>query len=245
MSTEQKIEALYRLQCLDSKIDSINHIKGELPLEVTDLEDIASGLESRISKLQGEIEEMSRNSRGKKEDIENAKALIVKYEEQQKAVRNNREFESLGKEVEFQKLEIELCEKNIKEFSADSKLKKKLIEEIKEELAGRRIDLGHKREELASIEAETEAEIASLQASADQEAIKIDSRLLDAYHRLRSNMRNGLAVVTVKRDACGGCFNRIPPQRQLDIRQSKKIIVCEYCGRILVSDLMDDAQEQE
>lgn len=239
-TTEQKIIALYELQRIDSKIDEINRLKGELPLEVQDLEDEVAGLETRIKNLASEVDQITKDTKARKEDIENAKALAAKYEEQQNHVRNNREFESLSKEVEFQKLEVELCEKRIKEYAAESKAKKKLIEDAKAVLAERRIDLEHKKEELESINEETAKEVESLQKKAAEVKVRIDPRLLVAYEKIRGNVRNGLAVVTVKRDACGGCFNRIPPQRQLDIRLSKKVIVCEYCGRILVSDLIED-----
>ena len=239
-TTEEKIKALYELQKIDSKIDEINKIKGELPLEVQDLEDEIAGLETRISNILNDIDELTRNIKIKKEEIEKAKALIAKYEEQEKNVRNNREYESLAKEIELQKLEIELCEKKIKEYNSDVKMKKKLVEECKGIADGRRVDLKSKQDELASIDQETAKVIEDLTKESEAAAERIDSRLLTAYQRIRGNARNGLAVVTVKRDACGGCYNRIPPQRQFDIRMSKKIIVCEYCGRILVSDLLDN-----
>ena len=239
-TTEEKIKALYELQKIDSKIDEINKIKGELPLEVQDLEDEIAGLETRIANILNDIDESTRNIKIKKEEIEKAKALIAKYEEQEKNVRNNREYESLAKEIELQKLEIELCEKKIKEYTADVKMKKKLVEECKGIADGRRIDLKSKQEELESIDLETAKVVEELTKESELAAERIDSRLLTAYRRIRGNARNGLAVVTVKRDACGGCYNRIPPQRQFDIRMSKKIIVCEYCGRILVSDLLDN-----
>lgn len=240
LTTEEKIMTLYALQQVDSKIDEINHLKGELPLEVADLEDIVAGLETRIATYVADNDALTKNSKSKKEDIENAKNQITKYEEQQNNVRNNREFDAISKEIEYQKLEIELAEKHIKEFAAEIKAKKKMIDEAKEVLEGRKIDLQTKRDELASIEAETAIEIAELSAKAAVLNAKIDERILNAYHRIRGNVRNGLAVVTVRRDACGGCFNRIPPQRQLDIRMSKKVIVCEYCGRVLVSDLLEE-----
>lgn len=243
LSTEERILVLYGLQQIDSKIDRINQIKGELPFEVQDLEDIISGLETRMGGYTSSAEEMAQTVKNKKEEIESAKALITKYEEQQNNVRNNREFDSLSKEIEYQKLEIELCEKRIKEFNAEVKIKKKSAEETKELLDDRKIDLAAKRVELAGIEAETSKELEELELQATEARTKIDSRLLTAYDRVRKNVRNGLAVVTVRRDACGGCFNRIPPQRQLDIRQNKKVIVCEYCGRVLVSDLLDQPDE--
>lgn len=240
---EERIIALYELQKIDTKIDEINKIKGELPLEVQDLEDEVAGLETRIAKISSEVDELVLSTKQRKEEIEQSKALIAKYEEQQNNVRNNREFDSLSKEVEYQKLEIELCEKRIKEYSVEIKVKKKQIEEAQEVVADRSLDLNAKRKELESIDQETAKDIEKLVALSEKSAAKIDERLLAAYNRIRSNVRNGLAVVTVRRDACGGCYNRIPPQRQMDIRLSKKVTVCEYCGRILVSDLLDEEQQ--
>lgn len=234
-STSEKIVALYELQQIDSRIDEINHIKGSLPLEVQDMQDAVKGVETRIETLLAEADELTAQGKAKKEDIEKSKVLIAKYEVQQKEVRNNREFESIGKEVEFQQLEIELCEKRIKEFAAEVKVKKAMVAEAKEILEDRKNELKEKQEELASIEAETVNEVKDLQVAAEKTSERIDSRLLDAYKRIRGNTRNGLAVVSVERDACAGCFNRIPPQRQIDIMGSKKVIVCEYCGRILVA----------
>ena len=238
-SIEEKIAALYELQKINTEIDEINHLKGELPLEVQDLEDEVAGLETRIANLTEEYDELLRTVKSRKEDIENSKGMIAKYTEQQNNVRNNREFDSLSKEIEFQTLEIELSEKRIKEATAESKFKKKLIDDSKEVLDGRLIDLNNKKAELEKIDAETAAEMGELEKQSAAASAKIDERLLAAYGRIRGNVRNGLAVVTIKRDACGGCFNRIPPQRQFDIRMNKKIIVCEYCGRILVSDLLE------
>ena len=235
-SMEEKIEALYKLQQIDSKIDEIEKIKGELPLEVQDLEDEVAGLQTRIDKINGEIEELTALSRQRRRETDEAKMLIEKYEEQQQNVRNNREFDAITKEIEFQKLEIDLCAKRLKEYSAEMKVKKKLAEDAETLFSERNIDLENKKNELASIESETAEEMAALCAQVAEAQSKIDERLLTAYQRIRGNMRNGLAVVTVKRDACGGCYNRIPPQRQVDIRQNKKIIVCEYCGRILVNE---------
>ena len=235
-SVEEKIVALYELQKIDSKIDEINKIKGELPLEVQDLEDEIAGLETRMANITSEVEGLTASTKQRKEEIEQAKVLIAKYEQQQDNVRNNREFDSLSKEIEYQKLEIELCEKKIKEYAADIKIKKKMIEDAQAVVADRKIDLAAKKQELEGIDQETAKEMESLTEQSNAAEAKIDARLLAAYKRIRGNVRNGLAVVTVKRDACGGCYNRIPPQRQLDIRMSKKIIVCEYCGRILVAD---------
>lgn len=241
-SVEEKIIALYELQKIDSKIDEINKIKGELPLEVQDLEDELAGLETRMANITAEIETLTSTSKQRKEKIEQAKVLIAKYETQQNNVRNNREFDSLSKEIEYQKLEIELCEKQIKEYTAEIKIKKKLIEDAQVIASDRKIDLAAKKQELESIDQETAKEIEILMQQSTSAAEKIDARLFSAYKRIRDNVHNGLAVVTVKRDACGGCYNRIPPQRQLDIRMNKKIIVCEYCGRILVSNLLDEEE---
>jgi predicted nucleic acid-binding Zn-ribbon protein len=235
-SMEEKIEALYKLQQIDSKIDEIEKIKGELPLEVQDLEDEVAGLQTRIDKINGEIEELTALTRQRRRETDEAKMMIEKYEEQQQNVRNNREFDAITKEIEYQKLEIDLCAKRLKEYSAEMKVKKKLAEDAETLFSERNIDLENKKNELASIESETAEEMAALRAQVAEAQSKIDERLLTAYQRIRGNMRNGLAVVTVKRDACGGCYNRIPPQRQVDIRQNKKIIVCEYCGRILVNE---------
>lgn len=242
-SMEEKIIALYELQKVDSKIDEINKLKGELPLEVQDLEDEIAGLETRIANITTEVEEVSRSSKQYKDAIEQSKVMIAKYEGQQDNVRNNREFDALSKEIEYQKLEIELSEKRIKEAAAELKLKKKSIEDAQNIVAERKVDLDAKKKELDSIDSETAKELADLNTQSAKAAQKIDDRLLAAYKRIRHNVRNGLAVVTVKRDACGGCFNRIPPQRQMDIRMNKKIIVCEYCGRILVSNLLDEEEQ--
>lgn len=238
-TTEQKIVFLYELQQLKSKVDQINFIKGELPTEVQDLSDDVEGLKTRLANINTKIEDLNKSSRAAKEGIENAKALIKKYTEQQNNVRNNREYESISKEIEYQELEIELCEKHIKEFSAETKEKKASIDSVKERLADKEQSLKEKKEELDVIDSETAIEVLELEQKMESISQKIDARLLTAFENIRNSMKNGLAVVTVKRDACGGCFNRIPAQRQLDIRMSKKVIVCEYCGRILVSDLIE------
>ena len=228
--------ALYELQKIDSQIDEINKVKGELPLEVQDLEDELAGLNTRIENINAEIEELNSLSRQRKREIDQAKIMIGNYKEQQNNVRNNREFDAITKEIEYQELEIELAEKRLKEHTAQIKTKKAVIDETNALVEERNIDYKAKKEELVSIEAETAQQVADLMAKAEKAKQPIDERLLTAYNRIRSNVRNGLAVVTVTRDACGGCFNRIPPQRQVDIRQGKKFIVCEYCGRILVSE---------
>ena len=235
-SMQEKIMALYELQKIDSQIDEINKVKGELPLEVQDLEDELAGLNTRIENINAEIEELNSLNRQRRREVDQAKIMIGNYKEQQNNVRNNREYDAINKEIEYQELEIELAEKRLKEYALQTKAKKAVIDETNALIEERSIDYKAKKEELDSIETETAQQVAELMAKAEQAKQPIDERLLAAYNRIRSNVRNGLAVVTVTRDACGGCFNRIPPQRQADIRQGKKFIVCEYCGRILVSE---------
>lgn len=235
-SMQEKIMALYELQKIDSQIDEINKVKGELPLEVQDLEDEIAGLNTRIENINAEIEELNSLTKQRKREVDQAKIQISHYKEQQNNVRNNREYDAITKEIEYQELEIELAEKRLKEYAGAIKVKKNQLEEAEAAAAERGIDLAAKKAELESIEAETADQVASLEAQAEKAKVKIDERLLAAYGRIRGSVRNGLAVVTVKRDACGGCFNRIPPQRQADVRQGKKLIVCEYCGRILVAE---------
>ncbi|MDR1552282.1 MAG: C4-type zinc ribbon domain-containing protein [Prevotellaceae bacterium] len=234
LSSVNKLRLLYELQIIDSSIDNIKTIRGELPLEVQDLEDEIVGFDTRIKNLVQEIKEIDSSVAQRKNGVEKAKNLIKKYEEQQKNVRNNREFDSLSKELEFQGLEIELNEKIIKECGIKIKDKKREIEATKAMLADKKVALEEKKRELNEITSETATDEKELIVRADEIKDLIESRLLTAYNKIRHNARNGLAVVTVKRDACGGCFNKIPPQRQLDIKLSKKVIVCEYCGRILV-----------
>ncbi len=234
ISVEEKLRALFELQQIDSKIDKIRTVRGELPLEVRDLEDFVGGLETRIGNFAEELKSMEDAIVEKKNVINESQALIKKYESQQSKVRNNREYDSLTKEMEFQNLEIQLAEKRIKEYKANIIAKKEIGEQSEEELNSRKKDLKIKKKELEEIVAETEKEEAALQKKSKNTESIIEERLLNAYKRIRSNVMNGLGVVTVERDACGGCFNKIPPQRQLDIRTHKKIIVCEHCGRILV-----------
>ena len=233
-SMQEKIMALYELQKIDSQIDEINKVKGDLPLEVQDLEDEIEGLKTRIDNINAEIEEIKSLTNQRKREVDQAKIQISHYKEQQNNVRNNREYDAITKEIEYQELEIELAEKRLREYTAATKAKKAQAEETEAILADRNIDLTAKKTELDGIEAETADHVAALENKAAKAKNKIDERLLTAYARIRRSVRNGLAVVTVKRDACGGCFNCIPPQRQADIRQGKKLIVCEYCGRILV-----------
>jgi uncharacterized protein len=236
ISIEEKLRALYSLQLVDSEIDKIKILRGELPLEVQDLEDEVAGLETRIAKLKDEVSGFEQAVAKKTREIEESLALIKKYEDQQDNVRNNREYDSLSKEIEFQTLEIELSNKKIKEFSLQAEEKKILVEESEKTLEERSSDLENKNRELDDIVEDTRKEEETLIQKSDVISGKIEDRLLTAYKRIRLNARNGLAVVTINRDACGGCFNQIPPQRQLDIKSRKKIIVCEYCGRILVDD---------
>ncbi|MGE0561792.1 MAG: zinc ribbon domain-containing protein [Flavobacteriales bacterium] len=239
VSVEEKLRALYELQVIDSTIDKIRTIRGELPLEVQDLEDEVEGLQKRLENLNTEIENLKIELSNKKNSITDSNNLIKKYEEQQNKVRNNREFDAITKEIEFQKLEIELAEKKIKEGGYLLATKQEKIDEAVEYLDGRKIDLKNKQNELAEITAETQAEEQSLVKKSEAAAKVIEDRLLNAYHRIRSNARNGLGVVTIQRDSCGGCFNAIPPQRQLDIKMHKKVLVCEHCGRILVDSAFD------
>ncbi|MFB6319999.1 zinc ribbon domain-containing protein [Saccharicrinis sp. FJH54] len=241
MTVEEKLKALFDLQLVMSDIDKIRTLRGELPLEVQDLEDDIAGLETRISKYKEDIEELETAISTKKNEIEEAKMLIEKYTEQQNNVRNNREYDSLSKEIEFQGLEIELFEKRIKEYTAEIAQKRESVESAETELKERTEDLDAKKGELNEIINETKVDEESLRDKGQQIETSIEPRLLTAFKRIRRNARNGLAVVTVERDACGGCFNKIPPQRQLDIKQHKKVIVCEYCGRILVDNELKES----
>lgn len=240
VSVEEKLKSLYRLQQIDATIDKIRTIRGELPLEVQDLEDELAGIQTRINKLNDEVVELENSINDKKNAIKDSLALIKKYEEQQTNVRNNREYESLNKEIEYQTLDIQLSEKRIKEYKAQIDIKKQEIEQNEKNHADRSQDLVAKKAELDDIVSETEKEESQLMAESEASASKIEDRLLAAYRKIRSNAANGLAVVSIKRDSCGGCFNKIPPQRQLDIRMRKKVIVCEYCGRILVDQELAD-----
>lgn len=234
ITVEEKLKALYELQQVDSAIDKIRILRGELPLEVQDLEDEIEGLTTRLDNFTEELNSLSELISGKKNEIVEAQSLIKKYEEQQKNVRNNREFDSLSKEIEYQTLEIQLFEKKIKEFSAQVTQKEEVMNESKQVLEERKQALEEKKDELDEIIADTKKEEETLLVKSEEIGNIIEPRLLTAYKKIRSNAHNGLAVVPIERDACGGCFNKIPPQRQLDIRSRKKIIVCEYCGRILV-----------
>jgi len=236
ISIEQKLTALYNLQQIDSQIDKIKIVRGELPLEVEDLEDEITGLETRIANFQEEKEKFEQFIKEKNEAIKESNQLIKRYTDQQMNVRNNREYDSLTKEIEFQNLEIQLAEKKIKEAKFRIEGIEADVQQANEKLETRRQDLEAKKSELTGIIAETEKEEEELKKKSQENEKYIEERLLTAYKRIRKNARNGLAVVKIERDACGGCFNKIPPQHQLDIKLHKKIIVCEYCGRILVDD---------
>lgn len=234
LTVEQKLKALYQLQSMLSEIDKIKTLRGELPLEVQDLEDEVAGLNTRIEKIKSEVAELKAAIAAKKIEIEASKASVEKYKLQQENVRNNREFDFLSKEIEFQTLEIELCDKKIKEFIAEEKIKSEEIGGSVGALEERKKDLALKKSELDEIISETKQEEEKLREKAKVLETTIDPRLLTAFKRIRKNSRNGLGIVYVQRDACGGCFNKIPPQRQMDIRMRKKIIVCEYCGRVMI-----------
>jgi len=246
--TEVKIEdilkVLYSLQQIDSQVDKIRIIRGELPLEVQDLEDEIVGLETRLANYNSDVEKYTTQTAEKENLKKECQTLIDKYEKQRNNVRNNREYDSLTKEIEFQSLEMQLCDKRIKEFSSALEKINIDIEVSQTNLDERKNDLEVKTSELQDIVEETEKEENDLLKKSEINQQSIESRLLIAYKRIRKNARNGLAVVMVERDACGGCFNKIPPQHQLDIRMHKKIIVCEYCGRILIDQgIADEVNE--
>ena len=235
-TTQKKLTALYTLQQLDTQIDKIRIIRGELPLEVQDLEDEIEGMETRTNNYKQEIEDFKRDISNLKNSIKESQELIKKYESQQMNVRNNREYDSLSKEIEYQNLEIQLNEKKIKDLEAKLEQHQAEHENSTKKLEELKGDLEVKKKELDTIIADTQKEENMLLEKSKEQQKFIEERLLNAYRRVRENAKNGLAVVPVERDACGGCFNKIPPQRQLDIQMYKKIIVCEYCGRILVDD---------
>ncbi len=234
LSVEEKLKALFQLQTTLSAIDEKRALRGELPLEVQDLEDEIEGLSTRIEKIEGDIQEFNTAISQKKADIEQAEASVARYKEQLNDVKNNREYDMLNKEIEFQSLEIELCNKKIREALIKIEEKEAVLEQNRETVKDRRIALEEKKSELDEIMQETREEEDRLKEKARDLEGKIEQRLLMSFKRIRRNARNGLGVVYVQRDACGGCFNKIPPQRQLDIKMHKKIIVCEYCGRIMI-----------
>ena len=234
LSVEEKLKALYQLQTTLSAIDEKRALRGELPLEVQDLEDEIEGLTTRIEKIEGEILEFRTAISQKKADIDQAEISVARYKEQLNDVKNNREYDMLNKEIEFQTLEIELCNKKIREALVRIDERTAVLEQNQEQVKDRQVALEEKKGELDEIMQETREEEDKLKEKAKELEMKIEPRLLMSFKRIRKNARNGLGVVYVQRDACGGCFNKIPPQRQLDIKMHKKIIVCEYCGRIMI-----------
>jgi predicted nucleic acid-binding Zn-ribbon protein len=234
LSVEERLKTLYQLQTTLSEIDEKRALRGELPLEVEDLEDEIAGLTTRIEKIQNDIDEYQRAVAQKKGEIETAKTSVERYKSQLNDVKNNREYDTLSKEIEFQTLEIELCNKKIKEANYKIEEKKAELEQNQSIIDDRRQALDMKKAELDEIMEETRAEEEKLKGKVKELEVKIEPRLLTSFKRIRKNARNGLGIVYVQRDACGGCFNKIPPQRQLDIKMHKKVIVCEYCGRILI-----------
>ncbi|MFA5655244.1 MAG: C4-type zinc ribbon domain-containing protein [Dysgonamonadaceae bacterium] len=234
ISVEERLRTLYKLQMYLSDIDRIRTLRGELPLEVADLDDEIAGLGTRVSKFELDLKEMEANITQQKMKIETSKAKIERYNTQLENVRNNKEFDHLTKEVEFETLEIELAEKRTREFTQKQKEIKAQIEEATAQLNEKKIDLDHKQKELDDIVSETKANEEKIREKAKKVEASIEPRLVTAFRRIRKNARNGLGIVPIQRGACGGCFNKIPPQRQMDIKLGKKVIVCEYCGRIMI-----------
>ncbi|HCL07074.1 MAG TPA: hypothetical protein DHW64_14495 [Chitinophagaceae bacterium] len=240
-SVEEKLVNLLKLQKIDSKLDEIQILKGELPMEVSDLEDEIQGLQSRQTRVEEEINGITEFIESKKTAMKESEALIAKYEKQSENVKNNREFEAINKEIEMQQLEIKLAEKHIRDANEELADKVKALEVAKKQIAVKDGVLNHKKGELEKIIADTEKEETHFNKQSAEARSHIDDRLLYSYDRIRKSYRNGLSVVPVERDACGGCFNSIPPQRQSEIRLHKKIIVCENCGRILVDADLNDS----
>ena len=234
ISVESKLQTLYQLQTTLSAIDEKRALRGELPLEVQDLEDEIAGLKTRVEHIEGDINDFQQAVAQKQGEIKEAEESVERYNKQLDEVRNNREYDTLTKEIEFQSLEIELCNKKIKEANAKVEDKKRELVRTNDLINDRQQALDEKKSELDEIMQETREEEQALKAKAEDLETKIEPRLLSSFKRIRKNARNGLGIVYVQRDACGGCFNKIPPQRQLDIKMHKKIIVCEYCGRIMI-----------
>ena len=242
-SVEEKLSAMVTLQKIDSKLDEIQILKGELPMEVKDLEDEIEGLHARQTRVEEEINGIQEFIEQKKEGIKEAQALIKKYEKQSENVKNNREFEAINKEIEMQQLEEKLCEKHIKDATEEIAEKAKQLEFAKKAVSTKEANLNGKKGELEKIIKETEKEEKNYNKIASDARGNVDERLLLSYDRIRKNFRNGLAVVPVERDSCGGCFHAIPPQKQSEIKLRKKVMVCENCGRILVDSDLNDSVE--
>ena len=240
ISVEDRLRALHQLQIIDSEVDKIRIVRGELPVEIEDLEDLIVGLKTRLEKLTNELEVVNTDLTAKKTSILDASELVKKYDKQLKNIKNNREFSSLTKELEYKNLEIELNEKHVNDLQAKILHKNEVIEASTLQINEREDELKVKNTELEAIVKETEKEEKALMKKSDKAQKVIEERLLNSYSRIRGSVKNGLAVVSVSRNACGGCFNQVPPQRQLDIQMHKKVIVCEHCGRILVDgNLLD------
>ncbi|WP_396154197.1 zinc ribbon domain-containing protein [Flavobacterium sp.] len=245
LSVEEKLRAIYALQLIDSKIDEIRNVRGELPLEVEDLEDEVAGLSKRLEKLNDDLNNIDHQAKEKKNNIDDYKAAIKKYTEQQKNVRNNREFNSLSKEIEFQELEIQLAEKHIKEMKVTFENKKEIVNQTKDKLESKENHLKHKKAELSDIMAETEKDENFLIEKSNDFRGKIEARLLSAYDRIRNSVVNGLAVVSIERGASAGSFFTIPPQTQMEIAGRKKILTDEHSGRILVDSVLADEEREK
>jgi uncharacterized protein len=243
ISVKERLKLIYELQLVDSQLDEIRILKGELPIEVSDLEDEIVGIVTRVNKLEGNIKELDSEVSRHNGNIKDSEGLIQKYTRQLDDVKNNREYDALSKEIEMQKLEIQLSEKKIREAKEGITSKEELLVTAKEKLDEKQKNLDQKKVELDKIIAKTEKDEDKLVKVSEKARKKIDERLLAAYDKIRNNYRNGLAVVTVERDACGGCFNQIPPQKQLEISLSKKVIACEHCGRVLVDAEIINAPE--
>lgn len=244
LTVEERLKALYDLQTLLSEIDRIKSLRGELPLEVKDLEDGIEGLKTRVQNFKNEAEKLRKEIAGKKIEIQNAQDAIAKFTEQQNEVRNNKEYDFLAKEIRFKELEIELCEKRIREYTEMAERKAEDVKNAEADMEDRSHILVDKKAELSQIVAETKQDEEKLREQAKVLEEKIEPRLLKAFKRIRGNARNGLGIVYVQRNACGGCFNRIPAQRQVEIKLHKKVIVCEYCGRILIDPQLAGVTEE-
>ena len=242
-SVEEKLSSLVKLQKIDSKLDQIRILKGELPIEVSDLEDEIQGLNNRRNRIEEEVNGISEYIESKKNAIKDAEVQAKKYEKQSESVKNSREFEAINKEIEMQQLEAKLAEKNIRDANQELADKANYLDQVKKNIGNKNEVLSHKKGELEKIIAETEKEETHYEKMGEKARLDVDPRLLYSYDRIRNNYRNGLAVVSVERDACGGCYNAIPPQKQSEIKQRKKVTVCENCGRILVDEELSDSIE--
>lgn len=235
-SVEQKLKALWTLQSIHTKVDKIRQVRGELPIEVADLEDEIAGLDTRIEKIRTDLDDLEDSIVNRRNMIKDAQAAIKKYEGQLNEVKNNREYDAISKEIEIQGLEIQVCEKRIREAEFDIKNKTELYDSTQQSLGYSKDELELKKQELETITGETQKEEDALLEKAEKAEKNIEDRLLKVYNKLRGTFRNGLSVVSIERDSCSGCYNKIPPQLQSEIRQRKKIIICEHCGRIIVDE---------